>query len=102
VTKILGGDSLIHNKTKDPEINRGSPRRRAPLARVRQDGDSAGDPWTKLGNCFFIMLCVVVFFTMNDNLFKSFSMHLYILVIHDLVIPHFIIIFFLESTHIKF
>jgi hypothetical protein len=23
VTIILGGDSLIHNKTKDPEINRG-------------------------------------------------------------------------------
>jgi len=36
VTKILGGDSLIHNKTKDPETNRGSPRHRAPLARVRQ------------------------------------------------------------------
>jgi hypothetical protein len=26
VTKILGGDSLLHNKQKDPEINRGSPR----------------------------------------------------------------------------
>jgi len=28
VTIILGGDFLIHNKTKDPEINRGSPLRR--------------------------------------------------------------------------
>jgi hypothetical protein len=26
VTKILGDDSLIHKKTKYPEINRGSPR----------------------------------------------------------------------------
>jgi len=30
VTIILGGDSLLHKKIKDPEINRGSPRRRAP------------------------------------------------------------------------
>jgi len=69
---------LFTIKQKTPKSIEGSPRRRAPLARVRQDGDSTGDPWTKLGNCFFIMLCVV-FFTMNDNLFKSFSMHLYIL-----------------------
>jgi hypothetical protein len=28
-----------------------------------------GTLWTKLGNCFFFMLCVVVFFfTMNDPL----------------------------------
>ena len=26
VTKILGGDSLIHKQNKDPETNRGSPR----------------------------------------------------------------------------
>jgi hypothetical protein len=33
VTIILGGDSFTQ---KDPETNRWSPRRRTPLARVRQ------------------------------------------------------------------
>jgi len=64
VTIILGGDSLLH-KTKDPEpeTNRGSPRRRASLTRVRQDGDSAGDPRTKLGNLFvYAMYCWFLFF----------------------------------------
>jgi len=78
MTIILGGDSIIH-KTKDPEINRGSPRHRAPLARVRQDGDSTRDPRTKLGNCFFYYAMCCLFSYMNDTLFKSFSMHLYIL-----------------------
>jgi hypothetical protein len=63
VTIILGGDSLFHNR-KTPTINPGyedgSPRRRA-LGRVRQDGDSTGDPRTRLGIFVCVMPCVVVF-----------------------------------------
>jgi len=58
VTIILGGDSFIHNKTKDPEINRGSSRF---ATRVRQDGDSTGDPRTRLGNLFVYAMLVFVF-----------------------------------------
>jgi hypothetical protein len=71
-----------HNKTKDPEINRGFASTPRSAARVRQDGDSTGDPRTKLGNLFvYAMYCWFLFFVffMNDTLFKSFSMHLYIL-----------------------
>jgi len=53
---------------------------RRSAARVQQDDDSTGDPWTRLGNFFLLILYVVVFlFAMNDTLFKSLSMHLYIL-----------------------
>jgi len=56
VTKILGGDSLIHNKTKDPETNRGSPQRRAPLVRVRHNPSLL---YTKIGCGFSFFLLVV-------------------------------------------
>ena len=74
MTIILGGDSLSHKRNKDPETNRGSSR----------GCDRMATPLGTLGLSlvivfFIIMLCVVVFFTMNDTLFKSFSMHLYIL-----------------------
>jgi len=76
VTIILGGNSFIH-KNKRPRNQ--SRDRRAPLARVRQDGDSTGDPRTKLGNFFLLCYVLMFFFAMNDTLFKSFSMHLYIM-----------------------
>jgi len=37
VTIILGGNSLLHKKIKDLEINRGSPRRRAPRGCDKND-----------------------------------------------------------------
>jgi hypothetical protein len=77
VTIILGDNSFIHKNKKNPEINRGLLRS---AARVRQDGDSAGELGLGLVICLF-MLSVVgfcFFFYMNDTLFKSFSMHLYI------------------------
>jgi hypothetical protein len=49
-------------KKNDPKTNRGSSRRRAPLARVRQDGDSTGDPRTRLGNLFVYDMLVFCFF----------------------------------------
>jgi hypothetical protein len=58
MTKILSGDSH-KNENKNPKINRGSPRS---AARVQQDGDSTGDPRTKLGNCFFYYAMCVFFF----------------------------------------
>jgi hypothetical protein len=78
VTKILGDDSF---KSKQKNQNQSriavTP---CSAARVRQDGDSTRDPWTKLGNCFFLLRYVLLFFIiMNDTLFKSFSVHLYIL-----------------------
>jgi hypothetical protein len=52
VTKILGGDFFIHKINKNLEINCHS------AARVRQDGDSAGDPRTRLDNLFvYAMYC---------------------------------------------
>jgi hypothetical protein len=83
VNIILGGDSFFH-KIKDLEINsplrEGSPRR-CSLVRVRPDGDSTRDPWTRLDNfiLFFVYTMCCCFFNMNDTLFKSFSMHLYII-----------------------
>ena len=35
---------------------------------VRQNDDSTREARTKLGNIFFIVLCIVVFFTMNGLL----------------------------------
>jgi len=56
---------LPFSQNKDPNTNPcyedGSPRRRA-LGRVRQDGDSTGEPWIKLGNCFFVLCHVLLFF----------------------------------------
>ena len=72
MTIILGGDSLFH-KTKTPKsipcYQEGSPRRQA-LARVRQDGDSTGDRWTRLDSLFvYAMYCWFLFlFAMNDLL----------------------------------
>ena len=74
MTIILGGDSFT-NKTKTPKPIED---RRAPLTRVREDGDSTGDPRTRLG-ILFVFCHVLLFSYMNDTLFKSFSMHLYIL-----------------------
>ena len=63
MTIILGDNSLIHNKTKDPEINRGFAAPPRSAARVLQDGDSTGDPRTKLGNLFvYAMYCWFLFF----------------------------------------
>ena len=101
VTKILDGDSKEpnqQNKTKKSPSN---------AARIFLTCDRMATPLGTLGLSlvivFFIMLCVVVFLFYYEwfTLFKSFSMHLYISIIHDVVIHHFII-FFLESAHIKF
>jgi len=80
VTKILGGDSFTHKQKSQNQLRVAVMSRSA--VRVRHDGDSAGDPRTRLGNCFLVhamCCCCFFFFTMNDTLFKSFSMHLHIL-----------------------
>jgi hypothetical protein len=58
VTKILGDDSFTQIKQKTPK----SIKDHLSAARVRQDGDSTRDPWTKLGNCFFLLCYVLLFF----------------------------------------
>jgi len=71
-------------KTRNQFPAPGDGRRDAALcARVQEDGDSTGDPRTRLGNCYYYYYyyyyAMCCYFPMNDTLFKSFSMHLYIL-----------------------
>jgi len=59
--QILGGDSLIQKqKNKDPEINRGSPRRHAPLRGCDRMANPLGTLGLGLVICLF-MLCIVGF-----------------------------------------
>jgi hypothetical protein len=77
VTNILGDDSLIHNKAKTTPKSIAAPPRST--ARVRQDGDSTGNLGLGLVICLFMLCYWFLFSYMNDTLFKSFSMHLYVL-----------------------
>jgi hypothetical protein len=59
VTIILGGDSLLHKKRPRNQLRVATTPCSA--ARVRQDGDSAGDPRTRLDNLFVYAMLVFVF-----------------------------------------
>jgi len=78
VTKILDGDSIIH-KTKK---TRNQSRAAAPPRGCDRMATPLGTLGLGLVICLF-MLCIIgfyfLFFYMNDTLFKSFNMHLYIL-----------------------
>ena len=82
MTIILGGDSLFHNR-KTPTSN---PRYGGSVAAMSSSREGATGwrlHWglrTRLDNGFVYAVCYWFLFSYtNDTLFKSFSMHLYIL-----------------------